>query len=183
MIADPATYVSARPQLGKPVCRIMLTASAPSLLGASTHARDPAGPASRGYFQIHPDESKDRGFQHQRLSTDPDYSVQAGIDNVRYYARLARQRFPSIPVGSELYWRVVKLQHAMGSGLARRLLNGMRASNIPLTWETIKQYEVTDGPRLHRLLNPPNAAERGRFGRNVDKVFVLGRQLATALRR
>jgi hypothetical protein len=137
----------------------------------------------RGFFQIHPDESKDRGFQHQRLSTDPDYSVQAGIENVRYYARLARQRFPSIPMSSELFWRVVKLQHAMGSGLARRLLNGIRASNIPLTWEAIKQYEVTDGPRLHRLLNPPNAAERGRFGRNVDKVFVLGRQLATALRR
>jgi len=132
----------------------------------------------RGFFQIHPDESKDRGFQHERLTTDPDYSVQAGIANVRYYADLARQRFPSIPPGSELFWRIVKLQHAMGSPLARRLLDSMRASNIPLTWEAIKRYEVTNGPGLHRLLT---VQPLGRFGRNVDSAIAKGRKIATAL--
>ncbi len=134
----------------------------------------------RGFFQIHPDESKDRHFDHDRLSTDPEYSVQAGIANVRYYADLARKRFPSIPVGSELFWRVVKLQHALGSPLTKRLLDGMRADGIPLSWEAIKQYEVSHGPRLHRLLR---VEPIGRFGRNVDGVFTRGRQIAAALGR
>ena len=133
----------------------------------------------RGFFQIHPDESRDRGFQHRRLSTDPDYSVKAGIENLRFYARLTRRRFPSTPAGSELFWRVVKLQHAMGSGLARQLLQRMLARNIPLTWEAIKRFEVTDGPRLHRLLR---VRPLGRFGRNVDEVFTRGRRELAGLR-
>jgi LAS superfamily LD-carboxypeptidase LdcB len=134
----------------------------------------------RGFFQIHPDESHDRHFDHPRLTSDPDYSVQAGIQNIRYYADLARRRFPSIPVGSELFWRVVKLQHALGSPLTKRLLDGMRASNVPLTWEAIKQWEVTHGPQLHRLLR---VEPLGRFGRNVDGVFTRGRELARSLGR
>jgi hypothetical protein len=134
----------------------------------------------RGFFQIHPDESNDRHFDHDRLTTDAEYSVRAGIANVRYYANLARKRFPSIPVGSELFWRVVKLQHALGSPLTRRLLDGMRASGIPLSWDAIKQYEVTHGPQLHRLLR---VEPIGRFGRNVDAVFTRGREIAAALGR
>jgi hypothetical protein len=134
----------------------------------------------RGFFQIHPDESKDRHFDHQRLSTDPDYSVEAGIANVRYYANLARRRFPAIPAGSELFWRVVKLQHALGSPLTKRLLDGMRAEGIPFSWDAIKRAEVGNGPRLHRLLR---VEPLGRFGRNVDAVFTRGRQLASALGR
>src|SRR5207247_1686127 len=57
----------------------------------------------RGFFQIHPDESKRLHFQHERLTTDPDYSVQAGIQLVRDYMKLARQRYPWIAFGSELF--------------------------------------------------------------------------------
>jgi hypothetical protein len=134
----------------------------------------------RGFFQIHPDESHDRRFDHARLTSDPEYSVQAGIQNVRYYADLARQRFPSIPPGSELFWRVVKLQHALGSPLTKRLLDGMHASGIPFTWEAIKQWEVTHGPQLHGLLR---VEPLGRFGRNVDGVFAKGGELARTLGR
>jgi phosphatidylserine/phosphatidylglycerophosphate/cardiolipin synthase-like enzyme len=125
----------------------------------------------RGFFQIHPAESHDRHFDHQRLSADPDYSVKAGIDNVRFYARLAQQRFPSIPAGSDLFWRVVKLQHAMGSGLAYRLLTAMSQAGLPLTWENIRQYEVTHGPALHPLLK---VAPLGRFTHNVEEAMASG---------
>jgi len=86
----------------------------------------------RGFFQIHPAESKDARppLQHRLLSTDPAYSVRAGIQLVRSYADIARRRFPWIPAGSELFWRVVKLQHAMGSGLAWKLLSQMHARGI-----------------------------------------------------
>jgi hypothetical protein len=134
----------------------------------------------RGYFQIHPEESRDRQFEHHRLSTDPEYSVWAGIENVRYYAGLARRRFPSILPGSELFWRVVKLQHALGSPLTRRLLDDMRADGIPVTWDAIKRFEVSHGPRLHGLLR---VRPLGRFTRNVDVVFERGRQLALMLGR
>jgi hypothetical protein len=136
----------------------------------------------RGFFQISRAESTDARppLQHGRLSTDPDYSVQAGIQLVRFYGDLARRRFPWIPYGSELFWRVVKLQHAMGSGTAYKLLTQMRASGIGLTWDAIKRFEVTEGPKLAPILR---VRPIGRFGHNVDRVFELGRASARKLGR
>jgi hypothetical protein len=49
-----------------------------------------------------------------------------------------------------------------------------------VNWEAIKAYEMTDAAqRLHRLLR----VDPGRFGRNVDKVFIRGGQLASTLGR
>jgi hypothetical protein len=136
----------------------------------------------RGFFQIHPDESRDAKppIHHSLLSLDPEYSVQAGIQLVRYYENLARQRFPWIPRGSELFWRIVKLQHAMGSGTAYRLLGRMHASGIVMTWEAIRRYEVAEGPKLARLLA---VSPLGRFSRNVDRVVELGRRIAGSFGR
>ena len=137
----------------------------------------------RGFFQIMPSESAMMKFDHARLTTDPEYSVWAGVQLVCFYANHVRTRYPWFAPGTELFWRVVKLQHAMGVGTAAALLTSMRRNNLPMTWEAIKRYEVTDGPRLHRLLNPSDPGKRGRFGRNVDKVFELGRQIAASLPR
>jgi hypothetical protein len=135
----------------------------------------------RGFFQIHPSESKDHRFQHERLTTDPDYSVRTGIELVRVYIDLARRRFPWIPTGSKLFWRMVKLQHAMGSGLAKMMLSDMQRSGVPpTTWNAIKAYELTTAAqRLHKLLR----VKPGRFGRNVDAVFTRGGRIATSLGR
>jgi hypothetical protein len=137
----------------------------------------------RGFFQVMPSESRMMKFDHERLTTDPEYSVQAGVQLVRHYANLARTRYPWATPGSDLFWRLVKLQHAMGSSLTSKLISSMQQSNLPITWEAIKRYEVTEGRRLHRLLNPSNPAKLGRFGRNVDEVFQRGRRLAATLRR
>lgn len=136
----------------------------------------------RGFFQIHPAESRDARppIQHVRLSTDPDYSVRAGIQVLRHYADLAQQWAPWIPYGSELFWRVVKLEHAMGSGNAKTLITRMRARGIDVTWDAIKRFEVTDGPQVSRLLA---VRPLGRFGRNVDAVVDGGRRIAASLGR
>ncbi len=126
----------------------------------------------RGFFQVHPGESELLKFDHKRLSTDVDYSVWAGIQLARFYANYGRKFYTWAAPGSELFWRIVKLQHAMGIGAAKLLFSDMRKHNVPMTWEAIKRYEVTQGPRIHPLLDPARSGEpAGRFGANVDDVF------------
>jgi len=137
----------------------------------------------RGFLQIMRSESAMLKLDHARLSTDPEYSVRAGIQLVRFYENVVRKQYPWFTPGTELFWRLVKLLHAMGMGTAAALLSSMRKNNVPMTWEAIKRYEVTEGPRLHRLLRPRDPTWIGRFGRNVDKVFTEGRRIAAALGR
>jgi hypothetical protein len=82
---------------------------------------------------------------------------------------------------SELFWRVVKLQHAMGSPLTHRMLSDMQRRGLPpASWNAIKAYEVTEAARrLHPLLR----VRPGRFAQNVDAVFTRGQQIARALGR
>ena len=137
-----------------------------------------------GFFQIMPSESRMLKLDHVRLSTDPEYSVRSGIQLVRFYVNVVRTRYPWFPPGTELFWRMVDFQHAMGMGAAASLLSSMRKNNVPMTWEAIKQHEVTYGPRLGQpVLIPRNSSQVGRFGRNVDKVFREGRRIAASLGR
>ncbi len=135
----------------------------------------------RGFFQLMPSESVELRppVDHNRLSTDPDYSVQSGIRLVRKYMSLTSARFKFIPANSELFWRVVKLQHAAGSGSTELLLNTMRRRGINVTWEAIKAFEVSAGATL----NPTLAYKPGRFGHNVDELVARGRAIATVLGR
>jgi peptidoglycan hydrolase-like protein with peptidoglycan-binding domain len=105
----------------------------------------------RGYFQVHPEESQ--GFRpnldHDRLSTDPDYSVKGGVQLVNYYRNgvvlLADQL--GIDKNSDLFWGLVKLRHWIPSA-PQRLLARMSQEKIPISsWESIRQY-VTANPAL-----------------------------------
>jgi hypothetical protein len=103
----------------------------------------------RGYFQVHPEESQDLKLDHDRLSTDMEYSVAGGIKLVQYYAagveRLAQQY--GLPRGGDLYWGLVKLRHWIPSAPTRILLQ-MKKDQAPVaTWDSIRQY-VTAKPQL-----------------------------------
>jgi len=103
----------------------------------------------RGYFQVHPEESQDLQLDHDRLSTDPDYSVAGGIKLVRLYAagveKLAQQY--GLPRGGDLYWGLVKLRHWIPSAPIRILLR-MQQDKVPIaTWDGIRKY-VSSNPQL-----------------------------------
>ncbi len=103
----------------------------------------------RGYFQVHPEESQDLKLDHDRMSTDPAYSVEGGIKLVNYYAsgvdKLAKAY--GFPRAGDVFWGLVKLRHWIPSASARIILR-MRKDNIPIaTWDGIRQY-VAANPNI-----------------------------------
>jgi len=104
----------------------------------------------RGYFQVHPEESQDLKLDHDRLSTDPAYSVEGGIKLVRKYAAgvqsLAGQ-FNLNNKDTDLFWGLVKLRHWIPSAPAR-ILTQMRRDGVAVTdWNSVRQY-VRSKPAL-----------------------------------
>ncbi len=127
----------------------------------------------RGYFQIHPDESSDLHFDHQRLSTDSDYSLQCGIDLVNHYAHAAETL--GFGRGSDVFWHVVKLGHAMGFSSVKKIAGDMAQDNVkPQTWQIISSYCASNRARiLHQTKHDPV-----KWTANVDEVFRRGEKLA-----
>ncbi|MBN8821879.1 MULTISPECIES: hypothetical protein [unclassified Spirosoma] len=96
----------------------------------------------RGYFQLHPDESKTLGIDHQRLSTDSDYSIQAGIQLVNHRGRSAAKyaAMLGIPTSGEVYLALTKLMHWLPYGV-QCIVEVMKTKNFtPTSWESFKGF-------------------------------------------
>ncbi len=96
----------------------------------------------RGYFQLHPDESIRLGLDHDRVSTDAEYSVRGGIALVNLYRRTidALSAKYGVARGGDAYWRLVKLCHWIPSA-ARTILAAMEAAKEPdRSWEGIRRF-------------------------------------------
>lgn len=147
----------------------------------------------RGYFQIHPGESKTLGLDHNRLSLDPDYSVQSGIQLVIRGARRAQAL--GIQYGSEPSWAYAKLLHWLPLGAKVILQDMTKAGFKPVTWDQFRAYVLADRQRLAETIR--NEYMRGKhlprswtlppkwrpeYGIDVvDRVFARGRELAAGL--
>lgn len=141
----------------------------------------------RGYFQLYPDDSVGLKLNHERLSSDPDYSVQAGIALVNRDAAWAQGL--GFKSGSDLLWHVVKLRHWLPAGI-NAIVRDMRQHHVvPDTWDDFEEYVAANRPRINESIRiaaglkqplPPkwDVAYGIAF---VNRMFNEGRRLAAGL--
>jgi hypothetical protein len=118
----------------------------------------------RGYFQLMPDESKTIGVDHQRLSTDSDYSIDAGIKLIRHYQSTINAL--GFPAGTSTYWRCVKLAHSMGGGQVNKVVKAAQAAGQAGSWNDLEQFAIG------MSINGPQPKKWFPF---VDEVYKIGR--------
>jgi hypothetical protein len=121
-----------------------------------------------GYFQNSAAEDHDLGIDHERVGTDPEYSISAGIRLVRHYQEVAEQ-YGFTPDDPDLYFRIVKFLHTVGSGAVHQMLSSMQAAGADTTdWGAIEDFWNTQNPT------------RTEWTDLVDQVFLIGGGLAAA---
>jgi len=92
----------------------------------------------RGYFQISKEESTKLKFDHPRLSSDPQYSVQCGIILINHYAQAVKNF--GINESNPVFWNLVKLWHA-ASGIATTIMRFAQSNNYKLSdWNDLQDY-------------------------------------------
>lgn len=125
----------------------------------------------RGLFQLHPKESEALGIDHQRLSTDLVYSINAGLALIGKYMG-AVDKLGIARKGTEYYWRLVKLMHTMGSGAVLKIINAAEAANSVGSWDALKNYAIVhDVDLLRSTKHSPK-----KWFPLVDAVFDVGAQ-------
>jgi hypothetical protein len=97
--------------------------------------------SERGFFQLTPSESARFGLDHMRLSTDPNYSIDAGIKLIQHYAKQA-EALAVAPKDSRYFWMLTKLGHTIGSGATKIIVNGAREAGQARSWEALYKHAL-----------------------------------------
>lgn len=119
----------------------------------------------RGYFQLMPAESKSLGLDHQRLSTDSDYSIQAGVDLINEYSGIV-SALGVAPAGSSYFYKLVKLVHSMGSGQTKKVVKAAVAAGAADSWNDLETFA------MGMKINGPQPKKWFPF---VDTVYEVGK--------
>jgi hypothetical protein len=121
----------------------------------------------RGYFQLNPEESTELGLQHVRLSSDAQYSIDAGPQVVLLYEQKAKMA-GFVDTNTDLFWRMVKFYHSMGTGAVTRFLADVKAHGKFInSWTDVEAYAAAEQNRLIKKLHHDPV----KWTENVDKVF------------
>lgn len=123
----------------------------------------------RGYFQLMPAESKSLGIDHQRLSTDSTYSINAGLLLIGKYMHVV-DGLDVATRGSSYYWKLVKLAHTMGSGALAIIIAGAKAVGAAGSWDALERHAIDNEDKyLHSTKHSPS-----KWFPLVDKVVQIG---------
>jgi hypothetical protein len=129
----------------------------------------------RGYFQLLPAESHDLGLDHSKLSSDSDYSLQAGFMLIAYYQHALQKICDAddltcvLPM-TEYYWRMVKFGHCMGLGSVRVFLRDAAAAGAANDWPSLCAYLTANDARyLHQIKHSPV-----KWIGLINRMFVIG---------
>ncbi|HKW48697.1 MAG TPA: transglycosylase SLT domain-containing protein, partial [Gemmatimonadaceae bacterium] len=101
----------------------------------------------RGYFQLMPAESAALGFDHQKLSTDPTYSINAGLALIGKYMGEV-DKLGVAPKGSTYYWLLVKLAHTMGTGAMKKIVAAAQSQGAAKSWPDLRGYALAHDREL-----------------------------------
>jgi hypothetical protein len=122
----------------------------------------------RGYFQIIPEEQTRIGYEDtDRLSSDPQYSINAGLALIGVYMGAVDKL--GLVRGTEFYWKMVKLMHSMGSGAVDKIWHA--ADTETRTWQRFENFaESHEDEMKHLTKHSPT-----KWFAFVDKVADVGR--------
>lgn len=123
----------------------------------------------RGLFQLMPAESKMLKLDHQRLSTDLVYSINAGLMLIGHYMGDV-DKLGVAPKGSDYYWRLVKLAHTMGVGAMDKIVAAAQAAGDAKSWSDLEQYALTHDKELLSATKHSPA----KWFPFVDEVYAVG---------
>lgn len=97
----------------------------------------------RGFFQMTPEESKTLGLDHERLSSDPDYSIDSGVKLIRHYQSAASDlNLPAAPAGSVFAWLLTKLGHSMGGGQMKKVVAAAKVAGQAGSWNQLMDFAL-----------------------------------------
>lgn len=94
-----------------------------------------------GLYQLMAKESESIGIDHERLATDLDFSLEAGVKLIKKYAA-AVSDLGVAPAGSSYFWRLVKLIHSMGGGQVKKIVNAAKAAGQAGSWEQLERFAL-----------------------------------------
>lgn len=123
----------------------------------------------RGYFQLLPDESKDLGVDHKRLSIDSNYSINAGLALIGRKMGAA-ERLGVAPKGSTYFWKLTKLNHSLGSKATQKVVEAARDAGQAGSWEALEKFSLDNEQKLlHETKHSPK-----KWFLFVDDVYKTG---------
>jgi hypothetical protein len=120
-----------------------------------------------GLFQSMPDEDRTLGLDHDRVGTDLDYSIAAGVKLIRHYQSVVNDlNISGAPAGSAMYWKCVKMAHSMGSGQLKKVVKAAQAAGQDGSWDDLEHFALG----MH--INGPQPKKWFPF---VDSVAAIGK--------